>query len=109
MSISTDFPNMIVDATSIVHRVTGEFATSFTLVVGGDFGSGGVLAILGGNDDARERIRIFDPATGASFELDAIASSGMYSFKACCTVLEFALSGSTSPDLEVTLFQEPRA
>ena len=84
-------------------------ASRYSVFVTGSFG-GGTIAVLGGDGTAHQPVKITNPANAtlhSSVEISTIV--GLYTFDALCSSLRFTLSGSTNPDLTLTLFPEPRS
>jgi hypothetical protein len=97
---------------SLFINIEGFSGTRFTLKVDGVTLSGGSLAVKGGDGVNYEPVMVTDPTDGTHAALAVAGGSstmGSQSFDACCSHLEFELTGATSPDVDVTLFPEPRS
>jgi len=82
-------------------------ATRFSIYLGGTSIGAGDLAVEGGVAGDLQPVMITDPTNGAHSAI-ILSVLGLYTFDACCAYLNFDLTGSTNPDLDLTLFPEPR-
>lgn len=85
----------------------GKFGWRFGLLVTGNDG-GGSLAITAGDSIAQETPQIQDPIDGTFAGIAPITGVGLFMFEALCERLDFVLTGSTTPTLDLTLFMDPR-
>lgn len=92
---------------SLYCNVEGLSADLYSLLLTGGFG-GGDLAIKGGDGTVFEAVRISDPSAGVLHSNIEMSAAGLYTFRALCARLEFELSGSAGPDLDITIFPAPR-
>jgi hypothetical protein len=93
---------------SLVLPIHALWGTRFTLLVTGTAGVFGAIALKGGTSAVREVIYVTNPAAGSTHTALAIDAVGAYTFDVCCESMEFVLSGSTTPDLDLVLFPEAR-
>jgi hypothetical protein len=82
-------------------------ATRFSIFLGGTSMGGGDLAVEGGVVGDLQPVMITDPTDGSHAAI-ILSVLGLYTFDACCEYLNFDLTGSITPDLDLTLFPEPR-
>jgi hypothetical protein len=93
---------------SLLLSLEGMWGTKFTILITGTAGVFGAIVIEGGTSSNREEIQVTNPAAGSTHSQLAIGGYGAYTFDACCDMLEFVLSGSTTPDIDLVLFPELR-
>lgn len=91
---------------SLFVNVQPLFATRFTLIVSGTVN--GSLVVKGGTATVREDVMVTSPSAGQTHNNFPIGLVGAYTFEAICEELEFALTGSTSPDMDLVLYPEAR-
>ena len=88
-------------------------ATRFTARFDGITFSGSTVYIQGGDGTVFENVKVTSPASGVihtSLDITGAASSmGSYTFDAVCSHLRFNLTGGANPDVDITLFPEPRS
>jgi len=82
-------------------------ATRFSIYLGGTSIGTGDVAVEGGVVGDLQPVMITDPADGSHAAI-VLSVLGLYTFDTCCEYLNFVLTGATNPDLELTLFPEPR-
>lgn len=107
MSLGTVVGNFAGNGALVV-SVEEYFAGKYSLLVTGTAGVFGTLTVKGGTGAAREVVKVTDPTNGASHSDLVIGAVGAYVFEVQCDSLEFVLAGSTTPDLDLTLFPESR-
>jgi hypothetical protein len=95
---------------NFVQQVEAYSSSRYSLFLDGDFG-GGAVTVLGSADGVNyAAVMLTDPAEGATHTAISISlNPGLYTFTALCAFLKVVMTGSTGPDLDVTLFPEPRS
>ncbi len=89
--------------------VEGFYAPLWSLFIDGGTYGGGAIAFEGGDGSSYTPIMITNPANaGTHSALIASTQLGLHTFNAICARLRFTLSGSTSPNLTLTLFPQLR-
>jgi len=90
---------------SINYDVSGFFAYHYAVYLADDPG-GGVIAVTAGLVGNEAPLMLIDLATGL-FLPYTMNANGLYPLDVCCESITFTLTGSTAPNLLLTLFPEP--
>ena len=106
MPVGIQIPQFTGDATREV-RVDQLYGSKWTLLVTGD-PDGGELTIEGGTKTVQEAVRVTNYSNPTVHTALAMTVVGVYIFDAVCEQLDFILTGSGSPALDLTLFPEAR-